>query len=120
MFSGGGDTDNHRDVFQISMYTVEKCFSSHRCRNDHSPLNTIFPLADSNLIEVENQLSVRMMNVIPDRFDRRFEERTGNLESRVLLGNTFRLDKLVRMTGQERIDSSSRDVFAELFDAVVQ
>jgi hypothetical protein len=80
------------------MHTGEQYLLSHRRGNYHSPLNTIFSLTESNLVEVEDQLSTRVMNMLPEHFGRRFEEQSRNLESHIFLAITFRLDTFVTMT----------------------
>jgi hypothetical protein len=115
----GGDAHNDRDASQVRIHTVENGVPSHRRGNGNAALNPIFPLADRNLVDVKDKLSVPVTNMLPERFDRRFTERSRNLKSRVLLGKTFHLDAFALMSDEDRVNPSSRDLFAEFVCAVV-
>jgi hypothetical protein len=61
-----------------------------------------------------------MVNMLAECFDRRFEEHSGNVEARIFLWNTFRLEKLGGMTGQEGINPSICNVSPKTFHAIVE
>jgi hypothetical protein len=76
------------------MRAVENWLSSHRCGNDHLSLNLIFPFTNCERGSIENQFGARTIDRVEERFDRRFEERSGNVEALVFLWNGGGLEKL--------------------------
>jgi hypothetical protein len=95
MFSGGGVTQPRRRVSECDSHHKQLCALPSSPDRSLAAQHTL-PLGDTHLVEVEDQLSARVMKIFPKRFGC-FEERTGNLESQVCPGNTFYLKKFVIM-----------------------
>jgi hypothetical protein len=56
-----------------------------------------FPFTYPNLIQIKNELSAGIVNMVPEAIDRRFEKYSRDFKSLVFLRGTFRLEMFIGM-----------------------
>jgi hypothetical protein len=107
-------------MLQTSVSGVKNSPSSHRRWDDHFSVNFVFPFTYPNVIQIQNELSSRIVNMVPEAIDRRFEKYLRYFKSLVFLRRTFCLEKFISMARQERIDPPAGDALAESLHALVE
>jgi hypothetical protein len=67
----------------------------------------VFPIRNSDLIEVENELGETAMHEFSQTLNRLVRKTARNFEARRFLRSTFDLEQPVQMTPDERIDPTT-------------
>jgi hypothetical protein len=80
---------------------MENLFVSHGRRDNHFSFHTVFPFADSNLVESKYELCTRILDIVLDVFNSRFKKSSRHFQSLVFLKETFRFKIFVDMPGQK-------------------
>jgi hypothetical protein len=88
--------------------------AAHRHRYDDVPRFTIFPIRNTNFVEIENQFSCTSLNVFFQILDYSVKEPLWCLQALLSLNDTFHVDDLIGVTKSKQIHPAPSDCSLEL------
>jgi hypothetical protein len=88
-------------MLQLPMNPMENHFIPHGQRSNHFSFRTVFPFAYSNLVEIEDALCTRILDMALDVFKTCFNKSSRHFRFLVFLRGTFRLKDFIGMPGQK-------------------